>query len=225
MNTGRAIEPRVLLGGTFDPVHVGHLGLANDVRSALGVERVHLLPARDPPHRPPPGASATHRLAMLELAIRSSDGLAIDRRELDRGGPSYTVTTLEELERESPSRPVVLVMGADAFRGLPAWHRWTRILDLAHIAVAARPGDPFDAALPPALLPLWNERRVADAAALRLAPAGRILVAPIRPQGVSASAIRRALAGDAAARAAVRPLLPPGVWDYIAEHRLYAALP
>jgi len=221
----RAIEPRVLLGGTFDPVHVGHLGLANDVRSALGVGRVHLLPARDPPHRPPPGASAPHRLAMLELAIRGRDGLAIDRRELDRAGPSYTATTLEELEREAPSRPIVLVMGADAFRGLPAWHRWTRILDLAHIAVAARPGDPFDAALPAELLPLWHERRVADAAALRLAPAGRIMLVPIRPQDVSASAIRRALAGDAAARAGVRPLLPPGVWDYIAEHRLYAALP
>ncbi len=221
----RAVEPRVLLGGTFDPVHVGHLGLATDVRSALGVECVHLLPARDPPHRPPPGASAPHRLAMLELAIRGREGLAIDRRELDRAGPSYTATTLEELEREAPSRPIVLVMGADAFRGLPAWHRWTRILELAHIAVAARPGDPFDAALPEALLPLWRERRVADPAALRLAPAGRIVVVPVAPQDVSASAIRRALGGDAAARADVRPLLPAGVWDYIAEHRLYAALP
>lgn len=218
-------DPRVLLGGTFDPVHVGHLGLAEDVRAALGVERVDLVPAGDPPHRPPPGASAPHRRAMLELALRGRAGLAIDDRELRRAGPSYTVLTLEELRRESPHRPIVLAMGADAFRGLPAWHRWTRILDLAHVAVAARPGDPFDADLPDALAPLWRERRVADAAALRRADAGAILVVPIVPRDVSASAIRRGLAGGAQERERVRPLLPPGVWDYIAEHRLYAALP
>jgi nicotinate-nucleotide adenylyltransferase len=218
---GRA--PLVLLGGTFDPVHVGHLGLADDVRAALRAPEVRLVPARDPPHRPPPGASAVHRLAMLRLAIEGHRGLTIDDREMRRRGPSYTVDTLEELRALDRGRPVVLVLGADAFRGLPTWHRWGEILGLAHIAVAARPGDPFDAALPDALVPLWRERRTGDPLVLGAAPAGRIHVVSIAPHDVSASAIRAALARGGESREAVRPLLVPAVWDYIAAHRLYAA--
>ena len=135
MTASRAVA---LLGGTFDPVHLGHVGLADDAQRAIRSADVRLVPAADPPHRPPPGASATHRLAMLELAIAGHDGLTIDTREIERGGKSYTVLTLEELRAEAPTRPLILVLGADAFRGLPTWHRWDEILALAHVAVAAR---------------------------------------------------------------------------------------
>ena len=216
-------EPVALLGGTFDPVHLGHLGLADDARRALGVPEVRLVPAGDPPHRAAPGASAAHRLAMLRLAIERHPGLAIDERELERQGKSYTALTLDELRAEDARRPIVLILGADAFRGLPTWHRWRELVELAHLAVAARPGDPFDAALPDALVPLWRDRRAASAGELLASPAGRILVVRIVPRDISASAIRASLARGGADAERVRALLPPAVWDYIAEHRLYAA--
>lgn len=216
-------EPVALLGGTFDPVHLGHLGLADDARRALGVPEVRLVPAGDPPHRAAPGASAAHRLAMLRLAIERHPGLAIDERELERQGKSYTALTLDELRAEDARRPIVLILGADAFRGLPTWHRWRELIGLAHLAVAARPGDPFDAALPDALVPLWRERRAASAGELLASPAGRILVVRIVPRDISASAIRASIACGGADAERARALLPPAVWDYIAEHRLYAA--
>ena len=223
MGDAMAHAPAALLGGTFDPVHLGHLGLADDARRALGVPEVRLVPAGDPPHRAAPGASAAHRLAMLRLAIERHPGLAIDERELERQGKSYTALTLDELRAEDARRPIVLILGADAFRGLPTWHRWRELIELAHLAVAARPGDPFDAALPDALVPLWRDRRAASAGELLASPAGRILVVRIVPRDISASAIRASLARGGADAERVRALLPSAVWDYIAEHRLYAA--
>jgi len=218
-----ASQPVALLGGTFDPVHVGHIGLAEDARRAFPSADVRLVPAADPPHRPPPGASAAHRVAMLALAIRAHDGLSVDTREIERGGKSYTVLTLRELRAESPTRPRILVVGADAFRGLPTWHRWRDLMKLAHVAVAARPGDPFADAMPPELVPAWTERRTTTPSDLIGAPAGRIYVVPSVARDVSASAIRAALARGGEAREAVRALLAPAVWDYIDSHRLYAA--
>lgn len=220
--TAQGRAPVALLGGTFDPVHNGHLGLARDARRALALPQIRMLPAGDPPHRPPPGASAEHRLAMLRLAVARRVGLAIDDRELRREGKSYTVLTLEELRREDRRRPLVLILGADAFRGLPSWHRWHEILELAHIAVAARPGDPFDAGLPDALAPLWREQRTSDRSDLSASPAGRICVVPIVAQDISASAIREAIGRGGQAAVAARALMPRAVWDYIATHRLYA---
>jgi nicotinate-nucleotide adenylyltransferase len=132
------------------------------------------------------------------------------------------VLTLEELRAESPTRPLILVLGADAFRGLPSWHRWNEVLALAHIAVAARPGDPFHTALPDALIPLWTARRTSATSDLIGAPAGRIYVLPSVARDASASAIRAALARGGEEREAVRALLAPAVWDYIDSHRLYA---
>jgi len=219
MTVSRAVA---LLGGTFDPVHIGHVGLADDAQRAIRSADVRLVPAADPPHRPPPGASAAHRLAMLKLAVDRHEGLDIDTREIARGGKSYTVLTLEELRAEAPTRPLILVLGADAFRGLPTWRRWEDIPKLAHIAVAARPGDPFHTALPDALLPYWSARRTSSPSDLIGAPAGRIYVLPSVARDVSASAIRAALKRGGEAREAVRALLAPAVWDYIDSQRLYA---
>jgi nicotinate-nucleotide adenylyltransferase len=211
----------VLLGGTFDPVHYGHLRLADDVRRALALPEVRLVPAGDPPHRAAPYAPAADRLAMLELARAEFPHLAIDRHEVEQRGKSFTVLTLEALRAEDSSRRLAWIVGADAFLGLPTWHRWHEIFFLAHLIVVARPGVRFEPALPAALLAEWNLRSTTDPATLRARPAGSIYRQDVSPQPISATAIRAALAHDDVA--AVRGLLPERVLAYIRHNRLYRA--
>jgi nicotinate-nucleotide adenylyltransferase len=221
--------PIALLGGTFDPVHYGHLRFADDVRRALGLSEVRLVPARDPPHRQGPAASAGERLAMLRLAVAEFPGLVADERELRRAGKSYTVLTLEELRAEFPHRPLLLLLGADAFIGLPSWHRWKDIFGLAHVVVVERPGMSLEAKLPEELLPIWREHLTADPESLRSRTAGAIFVQPISPHAVSATTIRERLSqGNAASAdksAKWRGLLPPAVLAYIDHHHLYRQQP
>jgi len=213
-------RPLGLLGGTFDPVHYGHLRLADEVRRALAPLDMRLVPARDPPHRGTPSASAADRLAMLRLAVEEFPALGLDERELLRAGKSYTVLTLEELRAEAPARPLALVLGADALLGLPTWHRWREVLDLAHLVVVARPGTRLAIdELPPHLRDEWQARVQPDAGPLHRTPAGSIVVQPVTPQPISATAIRTALARRAVSDA--RGLLPPRVLTYIETHRLY----
>lgn len=186
------MRPLALLGGTFDPIHVGHLRVAWEAAEALDAD-LWMLPASVPPHRAAPGASAAQRLAMLEAALLGQQRLRADPRELRRSGPSYTIDTLCEVRAEiGPQRPLVLLVGADAFAGLSTWHRWRELFDHAHIGVLTRPGHGgvFEAELAAE----WFTRRVADAGALREAPAGRILPIEVTPLDVSASAIRALLA-------------------------------
>lgn len=208
-----------LLGGTFDPVHYGHLRAAAEVKRALALSELRLVPARDPPHRGTPSASAAQRKAMLELALAEFPELALDTRELQRTGKSYTILTLQELRREMPARPLVLVMGVDAFAGLPAWHRWEALLDYAHIAVVTRPGTTMDEALRGPLVALWRNRHRDGPVELESSVAGTIFALPVTPQPISATAIRAALARGAASE--VRGLLPPAVLAYIELHHLY----
>lgn len=216
--------PIALLGGTFDPVHLGHLRLADDVRRALGLAEVRLVPAADPPHRAGPRASAVHRLAMLQIAVAGFPGLVVDDREMRRDGKSYTVLTLEALRMEFPSRPLWLVLGADAFRGLPAWHRWREIFALAHIVVVARPGVELETALPAPLADEWQRRLTPVPAPLFATAAGRIFVQPVAPHPIAATAIRAELAGTRDMDSLAQ-LLPPGVLAYIEQHHLYLPLP
>ncbi|HTP99585.1 MAG TPA: nicotinate-nucleotide adenylyltransferase [Casimicrobiaceae bacterium] len=215
--------PVAILGGTFDPVHYGHLRLADEVRRALGLAQIRLVPAGDPPHRGGPRASAADRLAMLRLAASEFPALAVDPREIERGGKSYTVLTLEELRREAPRRPLLLVVGADAFLGFPTWHRWRRIFDLAHVVVVARPGVALAGSLPPELLAQWQARLTTDRSVLFSQPSGAIYEQPITPQPISATEIRTQLARGAGGRSEVVRLLPPAVLAYIDQHRLYSA--
>jgi len=215
--------PLGLLGGTFDPVHYGHLHLADDVRTALALPEVHLIPARDPPHRSAPLASAPDRLAMLELACAEFPGLAVDAREIRRSGKSYTVLTLEELRAEDARRPLIWIIGADALLGLPEWHRWRELFDLAHLVVAERPGVSLDPALPAALVPEWKARLISDPALLRQRPSGAIYRQRVTPYPISASAIRAAIGREGHSVAAARGLLPNGVLAYIGRHGLYRA--
>lgn len=134
------MRPVGVFGGTFDPIHYGHLRTAFEMLQALRFEDVRFIPCGDPPHRGMTFASAEQRLRMVELAIAGQDGFTADDRELRRKGPSYTFDTLLTLREEFPDRTLGLILGMDAFLGLPGWHRWEEILDLAHIVVAHRPG-------------------------------------------------------------------------------------
>jgi len=213
--------PLGLLGGTFDPIHYGHLRLADDVRDALALPEVRLIPGGDPPHRGEPPASAVHRLAMLDLACQEFPALTIDVREIRRSGKSYAVDTLEALRAEAPGRPLLWIIGADSLLGLPQWHRWRELFGLAHLVVAERPGIALEAALPAALVPEWNARLVSDPAHLRQSLSGAIYRQRVVPQPISASVIRAAIARGAAV--SVRGLLPDGVLAYIERNGLYRA--
>lgn len=210
---------RVLYGGTFDPVHCGHLAIARCARDALRSD-VHLMPAADPPHRPPPGASAADRVAMLRLALEGEHGLCLDLRELGRDGPSWTIATLRALREDiGAAQPVALLLGADSFASLPGWKDWQALFGLAHFVVASREGTPLEAGLPPALAAALQDRLAHSAAALAQAPGGKVLFLrqPLHPQ--AASDIRARIAGG-------RPwaaLLPPGVAAYIRRHGLYGS--
>jgi len=133
-------SPLGIFGGTFDPIHYGHLRTAFEMLQSLRFGEVSFMPCGDPPHREATCADAGLRLAMVRAATRGQRGFTVDDRELLRDGPSYSVDTLSALRREFPSRPIALMIGMDAFLGLPKWHKWREILPLAHIVVAHRPG-------------------------------------------------------------------------------------
>jgi len=211
--------PLGILGGTFDPIHYGHLRLAEEARERLELASITLIPAGTPPHRNPPQAPDRHRLAMVEAAAATNDALVVDAAEIDAGGPSYTVLTLERLRSiHGPDRPLVLLLGADAFLGLATWHRWQDLFGLAHIAVATRPSHVLEPEhMTPPLAAEFKARLARSTTALATAPAGAIVPFGITPLDISATAIRAALSTGRSARY----LLPDGVLDYISRHRLY----
>lgn len=215
--------PIGLLGGTFDPIHFGHLRLAEEARESLGLGQLRLIPAGEPPHRGTPRSPAPHRLAMTEQAVAGNPTLVVDDIELRHTGPSYSVLTLTRLrERYGADQPLVLLLGADAFEGLASWHRWQDIFALAHVAVANRPGyAPHGRRWPSVLSTELAEacagRRLTHADELRQRPAGGVLPFDMTPLAISATQIRELLHHGHSARY----LLPDPVLDYIAAHQLY----
>lgn len=198
-----------LLGGTFDPVHNGHLAVARHLRDTLDAESVRLILNAVPPHRTPPECPVEHRLAMLEAALAGEDRLVADTRELRRTGPSYSVWTLRSLRRELRDASLCWIVGVDAWLGLESWYRWYELSSLAHFVVVRRPG--------------WELSRDAavhlsrDTAALRRRPSGAAVLCDGPGLDVSASGVRRRLAAGESASAA----LPGPVRDYIQRNNLY----
>jgi len=212
-------EPLGLFGGTFDPVHFGHLRLAEEAIGQLGLGGVRWIPAGHPPHRGPPRVTAEQRLAMVRGATAGNPRFSVDASEVEASAPSYTVHTLERLRGELGAGPsLVLLVGADAFAGLATWHRWTELFALAHIAISHRPGFPVEAAsLPPELASQFKARQLSDMAQLKSAPAGRIVTFAMTQLAISATQIRKLLSNGLSARY----LLPDSVLDYIDLHQLY----
>lgn len=211
--------PLGLFGGTFDPIHFGHLRLAEEAIDHLGLAGVRWIPAGQPPHRSTPQVTAQQRLEMVLRSTRKNARFSVDPAEVEAAAPSYTVHTLERLRYElGNEKPLVLLVGADAFAGLPTWHRWRDLFSLAHIAVSHRPGFPVEtASLPHELATEFADRRCADPAILRLQPSGSIVSFAMTQLAISATQIRKLLANGLSARY----LLPDAVLDYIDLHQLY----
>ena len=209
-----------LLGGTFDPIHFGHLGMAQELAQAMALDTVKFIPAAVPPLKSQPSASAADRCAMVQLAIANNPDFQLDERELKRTGPSYTVETLRSLRSElSEQDSLVLFIGSDAFKQLNRWHQWQEIIQLCHIALVARPDSEVSTGLNPELVTFLQDHYTENAMDLQSESAGLITMQAITPLAISSSAIREQLKN----RQSARYLTPDCVLDYIAQHGLYQA--
>lgn len=204
-----------VFGGTFDPIHFGHLRTAFEMLQALRFEEVRFLPCGNPPHRDTPIAAAELRLEMVRAATAGQQGFVVDDRELQRDGPSYSVDTLTALRSEFPSRPIGLIIGMDAFLSLPKWHLWREILQLAHVVVAHRPGwRAPDMGPLGELLADRGTHRIGD---LHKATAGHIYVHDVTQLEISSSEIRELVSMGRDPRF----LIPDAVRDVIAASGCY----
>lgn len=194
-----------IFGGTFTPIHNGHLRLAIELRERLGLAAVHVVPSHQPPHREGPMVSPQRRFEWVRLAVQDEFGLVADGRELRRPGPSYTFDTLSELRREHSTRPLLLLLGDDAANGFHSWHRWDEIPALAHLIFVERPYEPPAPA--PALMALLRGRRAASVADLHRAEAGLWMTMSIPPLAISSTRVR----GLLKAGRSVRGLVPEAV--------------
>ncbi|MEE9492089.1 MAG: nicotinate-nucleotide adenylyltransferase [Gammaproteobacteria bacterium] len=204
-----------ILGGTFDPVHYGHLRTAVEVQQALGLEKLLLLPSFIPPHRDEPSITAQQRLALLNLAIASEPALQIDQRELDRAGRSFMVDTLASYREQAGDEPVCLLLGLDALLGLHRWHQWESIPELAHLLVMERPGYDFPDDGP--IAALLDKRQVETMRPLFQQPAGLIYTMPVTRLDIASTTIRQLLAAGMNARY----LLPDKVLEKIKSEGWY----
>ena len=201
-----------VFGGTFDPVHYGHLRSALEVKEIFGLTEVRLIPSAQPPHREQPAASALMRLHMLELAIKNQPGLIIDTRELNRQGASYMVDTLKSLRQEFPNEPLLLFIGSDAFNHLKTWRQWQHLFDAAHIVVMTRPGFEIQN-----IDEFFKARLATETTELAHNLAGKLYFQQVTQLDISATAIRNMIAEQQ------NPgfLLPDTVIKYIVQHNLY----
>ena len=205
-----------VFGGTFDPIHYGHLRSALELIECLGLEQLRLMPCAQPPHRGVTACTAQQRVAMVELAVAGESQLVCDTRELQREGLSYTIDSLIELRRElGEDKSLSLIMGCDALIKIDSWHRWQELLDWAHIVVIARPGWRLPHSGPVAQ---WIETHAQqDVDTLVQRAAGSLYIKELRPLDISSTEIRELIA----AGRSVRYLMPESVLDYIESHRLY----
>jgi len=209
-------KPIGILGGTFDPVHHGHLRLALECLEQADLAEVDMVPLHIPPHRISPVATPEQRREMLRLALEGAPGLKLDDCELQRGGVSYTVDTLAHMRQRYGNRPLCLIMGMDAFARLDTWHQWPLLLTHAHIIVVQRPGN--EAVIDnPEIASLYAKASVKSHEELHSSPGGRILNINIPMLDISATRLRDMLAQGRD----IHFLLPPAVLAFIRQHHLY----
>jgi nicotinate-nucleotide adenylyltransferase len=207
-----------ILGGTFDPVHYGHLRMAEELADMLEFESVRFIPSANPPHKPLPSTRAKDRCEMIKLAIASNPRFLLDDRELKRAGASYTIDTLLSLREELGGHiALCLIMGSDAFAELDRWHRWQEILQHCHIALVERPNAPLAGSFRTELQSLLDHHMVKSAEQLSTSPAGHISVQRITALDISATAIRHHVINGRS----TRYLLPDAVIAHIQQHQLY----
>jgi nicotinate-nucleotide adenylyltransferase len=209
------MNPIGVFGGTFDPIHYGHLRTAYELLRKLRLSEVRFLPCGLPPHREAPVADAQQRLAMVQMATAGQPGFIVDDRELHREGPSYSVDTLADLRAEYAHRSLCLIVGMDAFLGLPKWYQWRQVLELAHVVVAHRPGWRAPASGP--LGELLVDRGTGTIEDLHDARAGKIFIHAVTQLEISSTALRKLIAGDGDPRF----LMPDGVRDVIDKSGCY----
>ena len=216
-----SIAPIGILGGTFDPIHHGHLCLAQEVLEQCRLGAVRFIPTGTPPHREAPRANAAQRLAMVKLALQGNVQFELDEREIHKNDPCYTVDTLAGLRSDfGTQQSLCLLMGGDAFLQLHTWHRWEHLFELAHIVVVQRAGMPLGNAMKNADAKLQAEyqaRLAPSPAALAETPAGRIAVIDMPALEISATNIRRRINEHRS----IRYLVPDAVHDYILSNHLY----
>lgn len=210
----------LLFGGSFDPVHVGHVGIARAAQQALQPQRLLWLPTPRSPLKDAAGASAEHRATMLDamLAAAREPAWGVDDRELAQPTPTYTIDTLRRWRAElGPNTPLAFLIGLDSLHTLPAWRDWQALTDVAHLVVAHRPGQPVE--MPEQVRSWLKNRQISSPVLLQSRPFGSVMLLDTPPCPVSSTALRAALADD-------RPpqeWLPAGVGDYIVRHGLYRA--
>lgn len=204
-----------VFGGTFDPIHYGHLRTAYEVLQALRFSEVRFMPCGTPPHRGGTVASPEERLAMVQAATAGQHGFVVDDRELQRAGPSYSVDTLAALRNEYPLWPIALIIGMDAFLGLPKWYHWQELLQLAHIVVAHRPGWKAPDIGP--LGDLLAERGTHRVGDLHQARSGHIYILDVTQLEISSTDIRDIVSAGRDPRF----LMPDAVRDYIRRSGCY----
>ncbi len=205
-----------ILGGTFDPIHFGHLRTALELYQALDLAEVRLIPCYQPVHRKTPIATPEQRLAMVRKAIEHEPALTVDNCEILRKGPSYTIDTLETLHKKLPHTPLCLIMGIDALLHFPSWHRWQDILTHAHLVVVHRPH--YHLPQTGIVADLLKKRLKPTPAALHECMAGNIVLHPVTPLEIAATDIRKLIAMGRSPRY----LLPDNVYKYIQQHGVYS---
>lgn len=214
--------PIGIFGGTFDPIHYGHLRLAQELADAVKLTEVRFVPSGTPPHRTAAAAESQHRVEMVRRAIAGNSRFVVDDRETRRSGFAYTFDTLTELRRElGDQQSLALLLGADAFLDLATWHRWHELFQLTHFVVAYRPGYPIDSwqsRMPEPLAHEYAARSMQQPLAVHLAPGGGIVAVPMTGLDISATYLRNALKNHESARY----LAPDAVLDYIRSNNLYS---
>jgi nicotinate-nucleotide adenylyltransferase len=212
----RSSQPAIgILGGTFDPIHLGHLHLANSIYQQLHLQKIIFIPTSQPLLRHPAIATASQRLEMLRIAIKEYPYFEVDDCELNRSAPSYSIDTLRELRKKIPDQPLCFIMAADQLIQFDQWHEWQKIPDLAHLIITDRPG--YELRLNDATKQLLNDRQITDPTLLSEKNTGYIYLVNIEAMPISATKIRSELAKGK------EPIsfLPKGVWKYIKENGLY----